>query len=73
MMPGMTYLPVPSMIARVCGRVEVLADGGDLAVAQKHVGVLKRAVRDGEHSRIADQRFRRCWPLRACSADRQTC
>ncbi len=43
--------------ARVGGSVQVLADRGDLAVAQQHVGVLKRAPRDGEHGRVADQRL----------------
>ena len=57
--------------ARVRRGVEILADSRNLAVAQKHVGVLQRAVRDGEHGRVANERFGRGWSLRACGVNRQ--
>src|ERR1043165_2396884 len=56
--------------ARVCGCVETLSDGRDLAVAQKHVCVLERAARDGQDCGVADQRLGRCF-LRTRDADGQ--
>ena len=51
------YEPIVKSIdhARVLRGLEVLADSGDLAVTQEHIGVLKRALRDGEHGGVADQ------------------
>jgi len=58
--------------ARICRGVEILADGRDLAIAHEHVGVLQRAVRDGDHGRVANERFRRRRLLRPCDLERKS-
>ena len=49
--------------ARVCGSVEILPDAGNLAVANQHICIRKRAARDGEYGRVANQRLLRCLTL----------
>ncbi len=55
MMPGVTNLPVPSMVFAPAGASEVLADLRDLAVAEEDVGVLQRPLRHRHHGGVLDQ------------------
>lgn len=55
--------------ARIRGGVEILSDACDLAVTQKHVCVFERTARDGEHRRVANERFRRRLSLRVYGDD----
>src|SRR5262249_23215917 len=41
--------------ASIRGSVQILADGGDLAIAYQHVGVLKHTFSDREHSGVTNE------------------
>ena len=55
MMPGVTYLPVPSMTFAPGGHGDVGADRGDLAVADEDRAVLIVAVRRRHDGRVGDR------------------
>ena len=55
MMPGITYLPVPSMTRAPAGAAMSSPDRRDLRAADEDRAVLDRAVGDGEDGGVADE------------------
>ena len=70
MMPGITYLPAPSINLRARRGQHLFADCGDLAVLQQN-GAFHRPVGDGQDGGVLDQN-RQCRRAYAAAAANRT-